>query len=278
MGISLSGIAHRGLLAFALALMACVPAIAQESFSFSITPQFERRKLFGIWQPIVEDLQRRTGLRLNLVTSLSVGEYERDVRQGNFDFVYMNPYLVLQVAATPGYVPLIRDQRPLRGILVVRKDSPYQKVEDLQGKTIAVPSWTALGASLLLRAELDRTFRVKMRAIDAKTHSSVFLHVLNDLADAGGAVQKTLAEQEPAVQGALRVLHSTQEVPSHPLAAHGRVPPLVRDKIRQAFIDMASSEEGRRLLAEIPMQKPVPATVEDYRPLQALALERYLQP
>ncbi|MBL8492265.1 MAG: phosphate/phosphite/phosphonate ABC transporter substrate-binding protein, partial [Rhodocyclaceae bacterium] len=238
----------------------------------------ERRKLFGIWQPIVEDLQRRTGLRLNLVTSLSVGEYERDVRQGNFDFVYMNPYLVLQVAATPGYVPLVRDQRPLRGILVVRKDSPYQKVEDLQGKTIAVPSWTALGASLLLRAELDRTFRVRMRAIDAKTHSSVFLHVLNDLADAGGAVQKTLAEQEPAVQGALRVLHSTQEVPSHPLAAHGRVPPVVRDKIRQAFIDMASSEDGRRLLAEIPMQRPVPATVEDYRPLQALALERYLQP
>ncbi len=266
------------LLALILAATAVLPAWASETYSFSVTPQFERRKLFGIWQPIVDELQRRTGSQFQLVTALSVNDYEREVRLGQYDFVYMNPYLVPQVASAPGYLPLVRDQKPLHGILVVRQDSPYRRVEDLQGKQLAVPSKAALGASLLLRAELERSHRVTLQVVDAKTHSSVFLHVINGLTDAGGSVQKALAEQSPQVRDALRVLHTTEAAPSHALAAHPRVPAALREKVRRAFIDLSASEAGRQLLAEIPMQQAVAATVEDYRPLQALGLERYLQP
>lgn len=266
------------LLFLALAATAVLPSWAAETYSFSVAPQFERRKLFGIWQPIVDELQRRTGSQFSLVTSLSVDAYERDVRLGQFDFVYMNPYLVPQVASTPGYLPLVRDRTPLHGILVVRKDSPYQSVEALRDKQLAVPSRAALGASLLLRAELEREHRVTLQVVDAKTHSSVFLHVINGLADAGGSVQKALAEQPPQVRDALRVLHTTRAAPSHALAAHPRVPAALREKVRRAFIDMSASEAGRQLLAEIPMQQPVAAENEDYRPLQALGLERYLRP
>lgn len=266
----------RALLAICMALT--VFPVWAEAYSFSITPQFERRKLFTIWQPIVDELRRRTGLDLQLVTALSVADFERDLRQGVYDFAYMNPYLVPQVGASPGYVPLIRDILPLRGILVVRKDSPYRSVKELQGKTLAVPSLSALGANLLLRAELERQQQVIMKPLEARTHASVFLHVINGLAEAGGSVQKALAEQDPAVQDALRVLYTTQDAMSHALAAHPRIPAGARDKVRQALIDMSASESGRWLLAEIPMKQAVPALLEDYRSLQALQLERYLQP
>ncbi len=266
-----------------LFLAACVllgnllPATATESYSFSVVPQFERRMLFSIWQPIVDQLEKRTGLHLHLVTSLSVSDYESDVQKGQYDFIYLNPYMMPVVTETPGYIPLVRDARPIHGILVVRKDSPLQKVSDLQGKTLAVPSMTALGASLLLRAELDRQFGVQPKVIIAKTHSSVFLHVINGFADAGGSVQKTLGEQDARIQGALRVLHRTVAVPSHPLAAHRRVPVEVREKLRQAFIDLASSEEGRALLEKVPMQSPVAAQIGDYDVLKSLKLENYLE-
>lgn len=264
-------------------LAACVllgttlPAAAEESYTFSVVPQFERRMLFSIWQPIVDQLEKRTGLHLNLVTSLSVSDYESDVQKGQYDFIYLNPYMMTVVAETPGYIPLVRDARPIHGILVVRKDSPLQKVSDLQGKTLAVPSMTALGASLLLRAELDRQFGVKTQVIIAKTHSSVFLHVINGFADAGGSVQKTLGEQDARIQGALRVLHRTAPMPSHPLAAHRRVPAEVREKIRQAFIELASTNEGRALLEKVPMQSPVAAQISDYDVLKSLQLNNYLE-
>lgn len=266
-----------------LFLAACVllttpfQATAQDSYTFSVVPQFERRTLFSIWQPIVDRLEKRTGLHLRLVTSLSVSDYESDVLNGHYDFIYLNPYMMPVVAESPGYVPLVRDARPIHGILVVRKDSPLQSVADLQGKSLAVPSMTALGASLLLRAELDRQYGVKTRAVIAKTHSSVFLHVINGFADAGGSVQKALGEQDPRIQGALRVLHRTVAAPSHPLAAHRRIPVEVREKLRQAFIELGSTPEGRALLEKIPMQTPVAAELEDYDVLKSLHLENYLE-
>ena len=249
---------------------------AEPTYSFSVAPQFERRKLFTIWQPIVDDLQRRTGLRFELVTSLSVGEYDIDVKNGRYDFICVNPYMVPLIEKQPGYQPLIRDAAPLHGILVVRKDSPLQRVEDLRDKALAVPSMAALGASLLLRAELDRDFGVKTRPIVAKSHTSVFLHVINGLADAGGSVQKALAEQDDRVRDSLKVLHRTREVPSHPIAGHQRTPVKVREQVRQAFLDMSADPQGRALLAEVPMSQAVAARAEDYQVLKALKLDSYL--
>ena len=112
----------------------------------------------------------------------------------------------------------------------------------------------------------------------AKTHSSVFLHVVNGFADAGGSVQKALSEQDPRVRDALRVLNQTSEVPSHPLAAHQRVPAALREQVRKAFLYLSATPQGRELLGKIPMQEAVAASSEDYRPLRALKLESYLQP
>ncbi len=250
---------------------------AEPTYSFSVAPQFERRKLFSIWQPIVDDLQRRTGQRFELVTSLSVGEYDSDAKNGRYDFIYVNPYMMPLIDKQPGYQPLIRDGAPLRGILVVRKDSPLQRVEDLRDKTLAVPSMSALGASLLLRAELDRDFGVKTRPIIAKTHSSVFLHVVNGMADAGGSVQKALAEQDERIRNSLKVLHQTRDVPSHPIAGHPRVPLKVREQVRQAFLEMSADPQGRALLAEVPMREAVVTRAEDYQVLKTLKLDSYLE-
>lgn len=269
---------RRALLLAACMLFAALPVRGETIYTFSVVPQFERRVLFGIWQPIVDELEKRTGARFQLTTSLSVSDYERDVHRGVYDFIYVNPYVMPNIEEQPGYVPLIRDRKPLRGILVVRKDSPVRKVEELQGKTLAVPSMSALGASLLLRAELDRQYKVKTQVVLAKTHSSVFLHVVNGFADAGGSVQKAFSEQDPRVRDALRVLYQTSEVPSHPLAAHQRVPAALREQVRKAFLDLSATPQGRELLGKIPMQEAVAASSEDYRPLRALKLESYLQP
>ena len=266
------------LLAFGLWLAAVPSCAAAETYTFSVVPQFERRMLFNIWQPIIDELEKRTGHRFRLVTSLSVSDYESDVSKGMYDFIYVNPYLMPSIENQPGYIPLVRDSTALYGILLVRKDSPVQQVEELQGKRLAVPSMSALGASLLLRAELDRKFGIKTTPIVAKTHSSVFIHVINGLAEAGGSVQKAFSEQPAKIQDSLRILYRTQDLPSHPIAAHKRVPPAVRESVRRALIEMAENETGRALLENIPMPKPVAATNDDYRPLRALKLENYLNP
>lgn len=248
---------------------------AAESYTFAVVPQFEQRKLFRIWKPLVDELEKRSGLELKLVATLSVPEFEHELLNGSFDFVYANPYHILRESTHQGYIPLVRDAEPLRGILVVRKDSPLRSLADLHGKTLAMPSPNALGASLLLRADLERLHHVKMAPLYVKTHSSVYLHVTNNLADAGGGVEKTLEEQDQAVRDALRILYTSRELPSHPVAAHPRVPKEARDKLRRALMDLAATPAGLALLAEVPMKRPVAAEIGDYTPMRSWGLDAY---
>lgn len=251
------------------------PGHAADGYSFAVVPQFDQRKLFATWKPVVDHISKRTGIQLNLVATLTVPEFEHELAKGSFDFVYANPYHILREEDRQGYVPLIRDKTPLRGILVVAKDSPLKSPADLDGQKMAIPSFNALGASLLLRADLAQIFKVKVTPINVKTHSSVYLYVANGLIPSGGGVEKTFQEQEPAVRDLLRVMYTTREMPSHPVAAHPRVPAKVRAAIKQAFLELAATDDGRRLLQEIPMSDAVPASMKDYSPMHAWGLGSY---
>jgi len=246
-----------------------------ETYSIGVVPQFEPRKMFGIWRPIVEELEKRTGNRFNLVVPLTVSEFERELEKGTYDFVYANPYHIMRVSQKQNYLPLVRDRIPLRGILLVRKDSRVQELKDLDGKTLAVPSPNAIGASLLIRADLEHLYGVRMAMVNVKTHSSVYLNVLNGLTDAGGGVEKTFDEQDKPVRDALRIIYTTRELPSHPVAAHPRVDKTVREKVRQALLELPASPAGKAMLDEVPMTEPVTASIEDYLVMRKWGLDSY---
>jgi phosphonate transport system substrate-binding protein len=263
------------LILFAL-LLGSPPTKAEESYTFAVVPQFEQRKLFAIWQPIVDELSIRTGYKLKLVATLTVSDFEREFAKGSFDFAYVNPYLIVKKDQRQGYIPIVRDQQPLRGILVVRKDSPYKTPHELDGAKLAVPALDAVGACLLLRAEVDQLFKAKLTPVDVKSHSSVYLQVATGQFPAGGGVEKTLQIQDKAVQDMLRVLYTTHDMPSHPITAHPRLPAKVRQAMQRALLDLAATGEGRKLLQQVPMTDAVATSVQDYLPLKNLGLEAYL--
>lgn len=132
-------------------------------YTVGIVPQFDTRRTIKIWRPILDDLQKRTGLRFTLRGSATIPAFEQEIKAGAFDFVYMNPYLITRIKNKQGYIPLVRDVgRSLHGILVVLKDSPIQSVKELAGKTIAFPAPNALGATLLTRSELSDQHQVSI--------------------------------------------------------------------------------------------------------------------
>jgi phosphonate transport system substrate-binding protein len=248
---------------------------AGKTYTFAVTPQFEQRKLIAIWMPIVAEVEKRSGLSLKLTSMMSVPDFEKELAQSTFDFVYCNPYNIIKSVPAPGYIPLVRDSSPLRGILLVRKDSDYTRLSDLEGKTVAFPSPNAIGASLLMRADLARLHHVAIVPMYVKTHSSVYFHVVNGLADAGGGVETTLQEQEPAVKDALRIIYTTRGFPSLPIAANPRVPKPVREKVRKALLELSATPEGKEMFARVPMQDPVATSLEDYAPMRAWGLESF---
>lgn len=268
-----TGTFSRGLVVLLVMIMSAVACA--ETYSVGVVPQFESRKMFSIWQPIVDELERHSGNRFKLVVPLTVTEFERELEKGSYDFVYANPYHILRLSQKRTYLPLLRDKSPLRGILLVRKDSPIRNLKDLDGKSLAIPSPNAIGASLLIRADLENLHGVRMKMVNVKTHSSVYLNVLNGLTEAGGGVEKTFAEQDAPVRDALRVVYTTREMSSHPVAAHARIDQATREQVRRGLLALAATPAGKALLDEVPMKEPVPASIDDYLVMRKWGLESY---
>lgn len=271
--------ANRRLASLAL-LAALWPAAARASqaqpYRIGVVPQFDSRKTYDIWQPILLQLQARTGLRFELVGSPGIPAFEKQFSQSAFDFAYMNPYHA--VLASANYVPLVRDiGTPLQGIIVVRRDSPLSGPLALQGKRMDFPAPNALAASLMTRAHLD-ALGVHVHARYVNTHSSVYLNVALGQSDAGGGVLQTLEDQPATVREQLRIIDRTAAVASHPLMAHKRVDPALRERVRAALLALGETAAGRALLQQVPIDRIGRASGDDYAALRRIGLDRFYVP
>ena len=250
--------------------------LAQTTYTVGVVPQFDTRTLHKIWRPILDQLEKDTGLKFVLRGAPTIPAFEQEFSDGKFDFAYMNPYHVGVANREQGYEPLIRDiGRTLYGVLVVKADSEIKDIKQLHEKRVAFPAPNALGASLLMRAELERKHNVKVKARYVKTHSSSYLNVVLGKAEAAGGVQKTLNQQPEAIRKQLRVLYKTSETAPHPFAVHPRVPAEVRAKVQNALLQFSQSSEGKDLFANIPMKKVGVASMKDYAPLMKMGLDEF---
>lgn len=66
--------------------------------------------------------------------------------------------------------------RPLEGIVVVRRDAPYRELADLKGQTLVFPAPAAFAATLLVRADLTRR-GITITPRFVISHDSVYLNV-----------------------------------------------------------------------------------------------------
>ncbi|MFV1992363.1 MAG: phosphate/phosphite/phosphonate ABC transporter substrate-binding protein [Acidiferrobacterales bacterium] len=245
-------------------------------YTFGVVPQYHNRKIIRIWRPILNEIEKQTGIVLSLTGTPTIPAFEKKFMKGELDFAYMNPYHILKASDSQGYIPLVRDgSRKLRGILVVLKDSPYKSAAELNGQVVALPSPNALGASMLLRADLESTFGMQVKPKYVQTHSSVYLHVAKGLVVAGGGVMSTFMSQRPEIKNRLRILFTTRGTIPHPIVAHPRVPRQDIKKIKAALLAMGKTPEGKAMLAEIPINDIRPSSISEYKALAGWGLDKY---
>lgn len=239
-----------------------------------VVPQFQQRHLLTTWTPFLSELGDRTQCSYTLVGSANIPEFETQFKAGLFDLVYLNPYHFVVAMEVEGYIPIVRSgSKMLQGVLVVRKDSDIESIFELDGREVAFPSPNALGASLLMRAELAMLHGVQVVPKYATTHNSVYLNVFKELALAGGGIERSLNGEEPQIRDQLKILYRTQKVNAHPIVVHPRIDPLLRNKIKKAIINI--SQTMPTLTEGIPLQEAVAASFEDYMELSGLGLEKF---
>lgn len=263
------------LLACLLALTLPVRAADKEVYVFSVVPQFTAAQAFREWQPLLNKLATETGMAFKLKIYDSIPQFESAFLSGEVDFAYMSPYHAVMAKRAQAYVPLVRDAKPLQGILMVRSDGP-RELAALEDQPLGFPAPNAF-ATLYIRAQLWERYGLNIRPVYLKTHSNVFLHVIAGNVIAGGSVRAAFDSEPPDVQKQLRILFETPPVAPHTLAAHPRVPARLREKLTVALLGLLETPEGRDMLKTVRLPNAMRADyARDYAPLEKLKLEKYL--
>ncbi len=246
---------------------------APTALTFGIVPQQAASRLAEDWGPLLAELGRRSGVALVFRTAPNIPVFEERLAKGDYDLAYMNPYHYVVFHSGAGYQAFAREQeRRLKGILVVRKDSAYHKAADLAGKTVVFPAPAAFAASILPQAEFGR-LKIPIETRFVASHDSVYRAVASGLQEAGGGIQRTLETMPADIRDALRVLAETPAYTPHAFASNPRVPAAVVAKVLAAMASLAGDEVGQRLLAALAFKGIVAAQDREWNDIRALDID-----
>ncbi len=248
------------------------------SYTLAVIPQLKPSELHSKWSPFVKKLSEEVGVNIQISTYYpSITKFDDDLKKGVPDFAFMNPYEAAVTGKSPGYIPLVRDKKPLVGIIVVRKEGGIKYVKDLSEKEMAFPDPNAFAASLYLRAVLTEHEKIHVKPIYVENHQNVYKSVALHNTPAGGGVNNTLMRQPDEIKNNLQIIYETPASAPHPLSAHPRVPAALREKVIVAILKLAADPANKEMLDNIQMPDPVHADLEkDYIQLKKLKLERYI--
>ncbi len=141
--------------------------------------------------------------------------------------------------------------------LVVAADSGIETIADLEGKTIAIASFTSTSgfvwpANLLADNGLDPMADVTW--LNAGGHDAAILAVYNGQADAAFTFKdaRTLVQDDyPDIYDEVIFVANTESIPNDTISVIPRLHPDLVARIKAAFIAIAATEEGRAIIRAI---------------------------
>jgi phosphonate transport system substrate-binding protein len=244
-----------------------------EVMTFGIVPQQAASKLARLWSPLLDYLNRQSGLKIQFATAKDIPTFERQLNAGEYDFAYMNPYHFTVFNKHPGYQAVARARdKKIKGIIVVRKDSPVQSIQDLNNMTLAFPAPAAFAASILPRSELvSRVVNFQPRYVSS--HDSVYRAVAKEIFPAGGGVIRTFKNVDREIRDQLRVLWTSQGFTPHAIAAHPDISAETVSLVQSALVTMEQSAEGKALLEGIKIKGFEAAENKDWDDVRSLQID-----
>jgi len=264
------------------AVMGFFAGTASAEIRLGILPRLSAVELFTMFNPLAEYLSRETGEKVSIVIPKDFDAFKAAVKAGQVDMGFANPLIYVQLKNNVKLDPLALSSEQkggtkFRGIIIARKDSGIEKLQDLKGKKLVfVEKDSAAGyifqMLLLSKAGLD-VHKDFTTLPFAKKHDNVTLAVFNKSADAGGLREDDLEKMKDKVDLAqFKIVGYTDYFPNWPLFA---APSLKQDaaaKIKAALLKLKPHDpESAKILGPAKLAGFAPVSDKDYDQLRSAA-------
>lgn len=264
-----SAFALRAALLFALS--SSLSAHAGETWFFGVLSQRSALLTAQYWNPILDHVEKKTGIRLELKVTRTAPESNDATERGEYDFVYSNTIFQPKIAAA-GYQVILRPRdEAITGQIVVLEDAPVRALQDLAGREVGFPSQAAfVGYAVPMDGLLRHGIRVT--PVFGGNQEGIMGQLKAGRIIAAGVNSQVMKSYAARENLRYRVLWESPLFHNLPIAAHPRVPAATVKAVQAAIDGMDADPEGMKLLeaaAKVIGQKPPygfrAATPADYR-------------
>lgn len=237
--------------------------------------------------PVYERIVAYAGQRLGCSTVLTVGTSFDAFERGEIDagFICGLPYVQLTQRQPPPIellaAPVLqgaryRNQPIYFSDVIVRRDSPYQRLLDLRGRSWAYndrDSHSGYNMTRFTLVRLGETRGFFGRIVEAGFHQEAIRLVVEGQVDASAIDSQVLAvacRDDPQLEQSLRIIDTLGPATIQPIVAARRLPRALKDGLRAAFCAMGDDPDQRDALAAGFIASLVPITDAAYDDIRAM--------
>jgi len=265
------------LLAILLSPAAMSLATASETeqdavLELGVAPFLPARTLVQNYQPMRTYLEQHLKQPVLFVTAPDYKTFYERTQRREYPIIITVANAAYLAYAESGYVPMLRPVIDTRPVLVVPKNSNLTRVQNLRGKTVALPDPLAIiamqGAQMLRESGLDPGKDVNLKHLP--NHSAAVNHVISGEAAAAIVSNRALLQMPAATQEGVRVIQTWEKgaVPGVVYLANPALPPQRVAQLTQAILKFVrETPEGREFINKLGYGSLVPATTQDLEPL-----------
>jgi ABC-type phosphate/phosphonate transport system substrate-binding protein len=257
-------------LAALLAGYAARPRAKDRALRLGVLPVLPVRQLFRRYLPFSSHLEWTLGRPVVLETAADFPAFYARLARGEFDLASFAPHMARLAQKDLGWIPLAQFKPDGDAVLLSLKDGGADSVDELHGKTIAVPDRTALVVLVTLDAlgQRDLVEGRDFRLLETRNHLSA-LRAL-ETGEAAAMISRGNGFLSPIDRSRLRVLLQVDGVAGWLVMAAPELDEALRGRVRQALMQFNSSPQSFLFFAEHGYNRLAPVSEEELRKLDSL--------
>ena len=239
-------------------------------YNFSPVNQYGLELTASYWNPIIDYVSRKSGVKLQLKIGRTSADTTAYVLANEVEFIFSNHLFSPDRDNLGWKIFGRRATAPIRSQMVVLADSPIKKLEQLANETVAFPGPEATVAYKFSYANL-LAHKIPVQVVFAGNMDGAFAQLASGKVKAVGTHTQLSMGWSKRENKSLRVLWESEPLNDLALMASKNVAAKDLAAVSKAFLEMGKDPVGQKVLAsasdlvKLPLTTAfMPSTSADY--------------
>jgi len=247
----------------------------------AVAAMISPKETFDLYRQLLAYLGGKLGKDLEFVQRKTYAEIDELLKKGEIDlaFICSGPYVAgrEKFGFEPLALPEVHGSHFYRSYLIVNKESPIHRLEELKGRTFAFTdpdSNTGRLVPTYWLAEMhEQPETFFSHIVYTYSHDNSIMAVARNLVDGAavdGLIWEFYQQKNPTFTSKTRIIKKSEPFGIPPLVASKDLSSESKGRIRQVLFSMHQDPEGKKILAELMIDRFIAPQEEWYDNLRKM--------